>query len=260
MSSMNENIYLKKVKRRAGAQWNTSEYPFCIPVIAGFTELEFTKSVTYIVGDNGSGKSTLLEAIAMLFGMNPEGGSKNFNFHTVETHSSLSDSLRAARASLNYNDTFFFRAESFYNVNSEIERLGRDSIACYGGKSLHQLSHGEGFMALIKHRLSGRGIYIFDEPEAALSFQNQLAFLCWIKQTVAQGAQIIISTHSPVVLSYPDASIFEIEDGRLVAKQYQECNVYRNLMAFMTNREGCLNELGLLQDNEFMEKNRDKTL
>lgn len=245
MGHMKENIYLRKIKRREGAQWDIGKYPYCIPVIMGFTELEFTKSVTYIVGDNGSGKSTLLEAIAMLLGINPEGGSKDFNFHTVETHSCLSESLRPVRGSLDYDDTFFFRAESFYNVNSEIERLGRKSIACYGGKSLHQLSHGEGFMALIKHRLSGRGIYIFDEPEAALSFQNQLVFLCWIKQTVANGAQIIISTHSPVVLSYPDASIYEIEDGQLATKAYHFCNVYRNLMGFMTNREGCLKELGL---------------
>lgn len=246
---MAENIYLKKVKRRDSARWNTCEYPFCIPVISAFTELEFSKSVTYIVGDNGSGKSTLLEAIAMLLGINPEGGSKNFNFHTVETHSCLSESLRPVRASLNYNDTFFFRAESFYNVNSEIERLEKINytmLKSYGGKSLHMLSHGEGFMALIKHRLSGQGIYIFDEPEAALSFQNQLAFLSWIKQTVAQGAQIIISTHSPVVLSYPDASIYEIEGCQLVPKTYQECNVYRDLMGFMTNREGCLKELGII--------------
>ena len=245
---MTENIYLSKIKRHEKAQWDTSQYPFSIPVIASFKELEFKKSVTYIIGDNGSGKSTLLEAIAMLLGINPEGGSKNFNFRTVETHSSLCDSLRAVRANLNYSDTFFFRAESFYNVNSEIERLEEIDpglYKSYGGISLHERSHGEGFMALIENRLKRRGIYIFDEPEAALSFQNQLIFLYWIKQAIDRGAQIIIATHSPVVLSYPDAGIYEIEGQQLVEKQYNECNIYLNLMSFMTHREIFLKKLGL---------------
>ena len=243
---MAENIYLRKIKRREKAQWDVGRYPFSIPVIAGFTELEFKKSVTYIIGDNGSGKSTLLEAIAMLLGINPEGGSKNFNFYTVETHSCLCDSLRAVRASLSYNDAFFFRAECFYNVNSEIERLGPGLYESYGGKSLHERSHGEGFVELIENRLKRRGIYIFDEPEAALSFQNQLVFLCWVKQAIDRGAQIIIATHSPVILSFPNAGIYEIEGRQLVEKQYGECNVYLNLMGFMTHREVFLKELNLL--------------
>ena len=243
---MAENIYLRRVKRDERAQWDVSIYPFNIPVIKRFEELEFKKSVTYIIGDNGSGKSTLLEAIAMLLGINPEGGSKNFNFHTVNTHSKLSESLRMVRASLNYSDTFFFRAESFYNVSSEIDRLGKDIYKYYGGKSLHEQSHGEGFISLIENRLKSRGIYIFDEPEAALSFQNQLIFLCWIKQAITKGAQIIIATHSPVVLSFPDACIYEIDGDQLVEKQYQECNVYLNLMSFMTHREYFFKELELI--------------
>ncbi len=220
---MADSIYLKSIYRNKSAPWDVGHYPFSIPAIKSFEKLEFKKSVTYIIGDNGSGKSTLLEAIAMLLGINPEGGSKNFNFHTVETHSNLSESLRVVRASLNYSDTFFFRAESFYNVNSEIERLEQIQpglYSSYGGKSLHERSHGEGFMELIENRLKGRGIYIFDEPEAALSFQNQLVFLCWIKQAIKNGAQVIIATHSPVVLSFPDACIYEIEGSELVEKQY----------------------------------------
>ena len=248
---MKENIYLRRIRRREG-EWDTSKYPFSIPVIRDFTEFRFEKSVTYIVGDNGSGKSTLLEAIAVLLRINPEGGSRHFNFHTEETHSSLYDALIASQASLSYRDTYFFRAESFYNVNSEIERLARiepKMLKAYGGKSLHHLSHGEGFMALITNRLSGRGIYIFDEPEAALSFQNQLQFLLWIKDVVKKGAQIIIATHSPVILSYPNASIHEIKDGQLVPTQYRDCSVYRDLYGFLLNREGCLQELGLIRDD-----------
>ncbi len=237
-----ENIYLNRIFNKHERQ-EREQYPFSIPVIANFKELVFNKSVTYIVGPNGSGKSTLLEAIAMLLGMNPEGGTRNFNFRTVDSHSSLWEELGKGMGSLSFEDTFFFRAESYYNVISEIDRLGVTKY--YGGKSIHERSHGEGFMALIQNRLQGRGIYIFDEPEAALSFVNQLAFLCWIKEVVQQGAQIIISTHSPVVLSYPDACIYEIEEGYLHHKSYNDCSVYRDLHNFILNRELYLKQLGL---------------
>lgn len=242
---MKENIYLRKIRKREG-EWGTNVYPFSIPVIRDFTEFRFEKSVTYIVGGNGSGKSTLLEAIAVLLRINPEGGSRHFNFHTEETHSSLHEALIASRASLNFSDTYFFRAESYYNVISEINRRGLNMY--YDYLNFHEFSHGEGFMALLEHRLTGKGIYIFDEPEAALSFQNQLLFLLWIKEAVKKGAQIIIATHSPVILSYPDASIHEIKDGKLVPTQYCNCSVYRDLYGFLLNREGCLHELGLIGD------------
>lgn len=242
---MKENIYLSRIRKRDG-EWDISKYPFSIPVIANFTELRFEKSVTYIVGDNGSGKSTLLEAIAVLLRINPEGGSRHFNFHTEETHSSLHVALIASQASLSYHDTYFFRAESYYNVINEINR--RELNMYYGHLNLHECSHGEGFMALLEKRLNGKGIYIFDEPEAALSFQNQLAFLCWIRKVVVSGAQIIISTHSPVILSYPGAVIHEIRNGSLVQTTYNDCSVYRDLYGFFLNHEGCLEELGLLAD------------
>lgn len=242
---MKENIYLRCIRRREG-EWDTSKYPFSIPVIRDFTEFRFEKSVTYIVGGNGSGKSTLLEAIAVLLRINPEGGSRHFNFHTEESHSSLHEALIASQASLSYDDTYFFRAESYYNVISEINRRGLNIY--YNDLNFHEFSHGEGFMALLEHRLTGKGIYIFDEPEAALSFQNQLQFLLWIKDVVKKGAQIIIATHSPVILSYPNASIHEIKEGQLVPTRYCECSAYRDLYGFLLNREGCLQELGLIGD------------
>ena len=244
---MKENIYLSRIRKREG-EWDINVYPFSIPVIANFTELRFEKSVTYIVGGNGSGKSTLLEAIAVLLRINPEGGSRHFNFHTEETHSSLHEALIASQSSLSYRDTYFFRAESYYNVINEINR--RDLNMYYGYLNFHEFSHGESFIALLEHRLNGKGFYIFDEPEAALSFENQLAFLCWIKKVVQCGAQIIISTHSPVVLSYPDAAIHEIRDGQLLPTQYCDTSVYRDLYGFMLNRLGCLQELGLFEDNQ----------
>lgn len=237
-----QNIYLSKIRNKHIPQ-EKEEYPFCIPVIKQFKELEFSTSVTYIIGENGSGKSTLLEAIAQCLGLNAEGGSRNFRFHTQETHSDLYEELVCVRSDLTYKDAYFFRAESFYNVSTEIDRL--DATGSYGRKSLHQMSHGEGFVALITNRLTGKGIYIFDEPEAALSFQNQLRFLCWIKEVVSKGAQIIITTHSPVILSYPHARIYVIENGEITQQEYSDCYIYRDMMGFMLNRELFLREMGL---------------
>ena len=156
---MKENIYLSKIRKKEG-EWDAGKYPFSIPVIRTFTELRFEKSVTYIIGANGSGKSTILEAIAVKLRLNPEGGSRHFNFHTEETHSELHDALIVSQGNLNYQDTYFFRAESYYNVISEINR--RDLNRYYGHLNLHERSHGEGFMALLEHRLTGKGIYLFD--------------------------------------------------------------------------------------------------
>ena len=208
--------------------------------------LEFSKSVTYIVGENGSGKSTLLEAIATLLGLNAEGGSKNFNFRTKETHSSLFEELTAVRADLSYRNAFFFRAESFYNVASEVDRIAENDLRMldsYGGVSLHEQSHGESFMALFTNRMRSKGLYIVDEPEAALSYINQLRFLLWMKEAVCAGSQLIISTHSPVILAYPDAEIFVAEEGKLKATSYEDCYIYRDMRAFITNKDLVIKEL-----------------
>jgi predicted ATPase len=196
-----------------------------------------------LIGHTGSGKSTLLEAMAALLGMNPEGGSKNFRFSTMPTHSLLHEELRAIRADVSYRNAFFFRAESFYNVASEVDRLGPDLLKSYGGVSLHQQSHGESFMALFNHRLKSRGLYIFDEPEAALSYINQLRFLIWMKEAVVAGSQIIIATHSPVILAYPDADILVVEDGKLKSTSYEDCYIYRDMKSFILNKDGIVKEI-----------------
>ena len=240
-----QNIFLRAIRNEHVPTADDS-YPFNLPIVRHLSTLEFSKSVTYIVGENGSGKSTLLEAIANLLGLNAEGGSKNFNFRTNDTHSNLYEELRAIRADVGYRNAFFFRAESFYNVASEVDRIAREDqrmLNNYGGISLHKQSHGESFMALFTNRLRNKGLYIFDEPEAALSYMNQLRFLVWMKEAVNAGSQIIISTHSPVILAYPDAEIFVAEDGILKATSYDDCYIYRDMLAFITNKDLVIKKL-----------------
>ena len=245
MNINGQNIYLRAIRNEHFPSAD-DPYPFNLPIVRNLKVLEFSKSVTYIVGENGSGKSTLLEAIANLLGLNAEGGSKNFNFRTQETHSNLYEELRAVRADLGYRNAFFFRAESFYNLASEVDRIaGEDPMMLYsyGGVSLHQQSHGESFMSLFTNRLRSKGLFIFDEPEAALSYINPLRFLVWMKEAVNSGSQIIISTHSPVILAYPDAEIFVAENGILKTTPYDDCYIYRDMLAFVTNKDLVIKEL-----------------
>lgn len=159
------------------------EYPFSLPVAQHLTTLEFHPQVTYLIGDNGAGKSTLLEAIAVASGLNPEGGSRNFNFSTRSSHSRLHQCLRLVKGIRRPRDAYFLRAESFYNISTEIEHLDEDPlggppiITYYGGRSLHEQSHGESFFSLFEKRFRGDGLYLLDEPEAALSPRRQLALL-----------------------------------------------------------------------------------
>ena len=175
-----------------------------MPAIRHLTELAFDAPVTFFVGENGSGKSTLLEAIAVGFGLNPEGGTKHERFRTQSTHSDLFRSLILTRSRDVPTDSYFLRAESFYNVASAMDP---GDVDLYGGKSLHAQSHGESFLSLVLHRLRGNGLYLFDEPEAALSPARQLA-LAAMHHFVRRNSQFIIATHSPILLGYPGAAIY----------------------------------------------------
>ena len=224
-------------------------YPFDIPAVKQLRTLEFESAVTYFIGENGSGKSTLLEAIAINMGMNAEGGGRNFNFSTSDTHSDLYKALRMSRSPYRLNDTFFYRAESFYNTVSYLDSLrpyGGNPFSSYGGENLHQFSHGEGMVRFFKNRLK-RGFYIFDEPEAALSYQNQLKFLLWMKDAVAAGSQLIISTHSPVLLAYPGAVIYHLNDAGYHQTTYNDSYIYNDMRAFINNVPLIQKELGLLE-------------
>lgn len=216
------------------------EYPFNIPAIHDFYELDFEQPVTFFIGENGSGKSTLLEAIAVRSGLNAEGGSRNFNFATRASHSQLTEYLRLTRSPRRMRDAYFLRAESYFNVASTIEALDREPalappiINSYGGRSLHEQSHGESFFALFMNRLGGDGLYILDEPEAALSPTRQLAFLSRLHELVRAGSQFLIATHSPILMAYPDAAIYLLDNGAPNLIAYRETEHYRVTRNFLT--------------------------
>ena len=196
-----------------------SEHPFDIPAIGALTTIAFEHPVTFFVGENGAGKSTLLEALAVASGLNAEGGSRNFRFSTRASHSSLHRYLRLARSARRRRDSYVLRAESYYNVATEIDALDQEPgfgppiIESYGGRSLHEQSHGESFFALMTNRLRGDGLYFFDEPEAALSPSRQMTFLSRMHELVRSGSQFLIATHSPILMAYPSASIYLMDDA-----------------------------------------------
>jgi predicted ATPase len=224
MRTLNDRRYIASVQLLRDRVRSFELYPFNLPAVRNLSEIAFNRPVTFFVGENGSGKSTLLEAIAVAAGFNAEGGRRNFGFTTRASHSDLHAHLRLVRGVRRPRDGFFLRAESFFNVATEIERLdaepglGPPIIDSYGGRSLHEQSHGESFMTLALERLGGAGLYVLDEPEAALSPTRQLALLARIHQLVEAGSQFLVATHSPLLLAYPDATILSLEtDGiRLV--------------------------------------------
>jgi len=230
-----------------------NEYPFCIPAIKNLRHLKFHPKVTFFVGENGSGKSTLLEAIAVKYGFNAEGGSKNLKFATEETHSALSEYIRLERNAYP-TDGFFLRAESFYNVATQIDHLGVNFG--YGKKSLHAQSHGEAFLSLLCNRLQGDGLYIFDEPEAALSPQRQLSVLTLIHRLVYHNSQLIIATHSPILLAYPDASIYQFSENGISPIDYTDTENYQVTKNFLNRHEKMTEILLAEESKDLKEKER----
>lgn len=223
-----------------------------IEAFKGVEKLDFNKAITFFVGENGSGKSTLLEAIAVAHGFNPEGGTKNYIFSTHDTHSELCDAIRISKGYRKEKWGYFLRAESFYNVATDIDEMDRTVkrgprlVSSYGGKSLHRQSHGESFLSLVENRFGGQGLYIFDEPEAALSPVNQLVLVRHICRLVKEGSQFLISTHSPVLLCIPGAQIYELsrEKGRaFCACQAEETALFRFYSGFMRAPHRVMQEL-----------------
>ncbi|MBT2617644.1 MULTISPECIES: AAA family ATPase [unclassified Bacillus (in: firmicutes)] len=224
-------------------------FPLDLPVIRHLQEVAFHPSVTYVIGENGMGKSTLLEGIAIAYGFNPEGGTLNFNFSNYDSHSNLDEYLRLKRGVYKPKDHFFFRAETFYNLATNIEELDRESsfgskiIDSFGGKSLHQQSHGESFFSAFVERFQGDGLYILDEPEAALSPLRQISMLARINELVQQGSQFIISTHSPIIMAYPDAKILQISDEGMSEVTLEESNHYLLMKQFFEDKDRLLHHL-----------------
>ncbi|WP_057829693.1 AAA family ATPase [Liquorilactobacillus cacaonum] len=211
-----------------------------IEALRGQTKIEIKKPVTFFVGENGSGKSTLLEAIAIKYGFNPEGGSKNYSFATYDSHSELFNALRIGKGVRHAKWGYFLRAESFYNVATK-EMEYADIL--HPSEKYHEKSHGEGFLALAQKQFKPNGFYLLDEPEAALSPQRQLTLLALVNQSVMQGSQFIIVSHSPILLGYPDAQILAFDDGKVHNCKYEETNSFRIMELFINNREQVLNKL-----------------
>jgi len=208
-------------------------YPFSLPAVREMPAIELHPKVTFFIGENGSGKSTLLEAIAVALGFNAEGGTKNFTFATRRSHSELHDYLRIVRGVSRPRDGFFLRAESFYNVSSEVERLGVASS--YGVRALHEQSHGEAFLSLFMNRFRKDSFYMLDEPEAALSPQRQLTLLSRMHDLVGQHCQFVIATHSPILMAYPNAIIYQCGEHGIREVDYEESEHYRVTRDFLAN-------------------------
>ncbi|MFV0362650.1 MAG: AAA family ATPase [Suipraeoptans sp.] len=212
-----------------------------ISSISKLVNLNFDNEITYFVGENGTGKSTLLEAIAVAYGFNPEGGTLNYNFSTYNDVSELSSEIRISKGYKRPKGNYFFRAESFFNVASKLEDY-RDTTPKevfyerYGGKSLHEQSHGECFLSFFQTN-EREGIYIMDEPEAALSPQSQLTLLIQIARMAKKGSQFIIATHSPILLGIPDARIYSFDNEQVSLCKYEETECYNVMKLFLNDRE-----------------------
>ncbi|MEO5795742.1 MAG: AAA family ATPase [Rhodoferax sp.] len=241
--------YVSRVSLQRDKVDSFDRYPFNLPAVRTLDRLEMHPKVTFFVGENGSGKSTLLEAIAVSLGFNAEGGSKNFRFGTRRSHSELHSYLRIAKGFKRPRDGFFLRAESFFNVATEIENLDEDPtagpsiIGHYGGRSLHEQSHGESFLALMNERFGGQSLFLLDEPEAALSPQRQLAVLSRMHDLVRQDAQFVIATHSPILMAYPDACIYRCGPEGVVPIAYEDTEHFQVTRDFLLDREQALRGL-----------------
>lgn len=242
---MDEELIIKKIIFEREKVESFDKYPFNIEVIKNLKEITLTSPVTFFVGENGIGKSTIIEAIAVALGLPAEGGTENFRYKTKDTTSDLYEYLTIQT----YNKPkmkFFLRAESFYNFSTEVQRLVEEDgygtlYNSYGG-NLHECSHGESFLNLVKNRFTSNGLYILDEPEAALSPERQLSLLYLINQLAEDGSQFIIATHSPILISYRDGTILDLNNN-LKETKFEDTNIYQIYKMYIEDPEGMQHKL-----------------
>ncbi|HUC96704.1 MAG TPA: AAA family ATPase [Candidatus Saccharimonadales bacterium] len=232
-----DNLFIRSIKYTPPT--DTKEYPFSIPAVKDIGKIILTQPVTFLVGENGTGKSTIIEAIAVAAGFNAEGGTKNYNFTSQNTTSSLNEQLTLIRGHFREKYGYFLRAESFYTTANYAEN-GTELISgpapiYFDGKRIHEQSHGEAFMSIVKE-FRPKGLYIFDEPESALSPNRLFELMRSIHELVGQGAQFIIATHSPILLAYP-ATIYEMSNQGIMQKKYDELENIQLTRDFMNHPE-----------------------
>lgn len=242
---MEDNLFIKKIILERELIPSFDKYPFNIDIIKNLQEINFSKPVTFLIGENGIGKSTLIEAMAICLDLPKEGGTPNFQYNTKDTTSSLHQFLRVYRYNLP-KTKFFLRAESFYNFSTEVQRLVEEDdfyglYDSYGG-NLHECSHGESFLNLVKNRFTEKGLYILDEPEAALSASRQMSLLCLIDELVKKGSQFIISTHSPILISYVNGEILDLNQNFKKVK-YEDTEIYNLYKMYLNNPYGMQEKL-----------------
>jgi predicted ATPase len=236
---------LKKVTLLTERVKDWAVYPFSVPAIASFREITIRKPVVFFVGENGSGKSTLLEAISIHYGFGREGGNRNLRAETTDSVRAVEPLVNALRVAFTKRSGsgFYLRAESFFNTATAIDGLGVSGG--YGGRSLHEQSHGESFLALAANKFNRDGFYVMDEPEAALSPQRQLSLLVVLHDLIerCKDVQVMIATHSPILLAYPDAQILSFDDGAIREIEYKDSKPYQLCSRFLADPDGYIRTL-----------------
>jgi len=239
---------VRSIALKRDAVEDFAAYPFSIPAIRDLDELALDPQVTFFAGENGSGKSTLVEAIAVAAGFNAEGGSRHVRASTRDSQSPLHRHIRLVKGTRKLRDGYFLRAESFFNVATYLdimrtEQGGAGALAPYGGRSLHEQSHGESFIALIANRFGPNSFFVLDEPEAALSVRGVLALMRRMHDLVAEGSQFVISTHSPILLGYPGATIYFLSEQGIAKTAYETTEVVELTRSFLKDRDQFLRHL-----------------
>ena len=241
MTRLEPKPYLKSIRIDYSGIEDVEAYPYDLASVRQLDKLLLHPDVTFLVGENGTGKSTIMEAIALALGFNPEGGNKNTLFTNRDTHSDLYSHLKLRKSYMAPRDFYFLRAESFYNVASYMDDVGY--LRGYGDKSLHQRSHGESFLTILSNKMRGDGLYLLDEPEAALSPMRQMSALSLIHGLVLDRSQFIIATHSPILMAYPRAKIYQLSESGIDEIEYKQTDHFQLTKNFLCNPERMINLL-----------------